>query len=76
MTMFRVGPAGIPGSLKTDMDTVLNKKFGTSTTYPPNTWPDNVNLLGPLPEKTVSGAVASITDGADAVPIKAWVITI
>lgn len=76
MTMYRVGPAGIPASLKTNMDAVLNKKFGTSTTYAPATWPDNVNLLGPLPEKTASGSVASITDGADGVPIKAWKVTL
>ncbi len=76
MTMYRVGPAGIPASLRTNMDAVLNKKFGTSTTYAPATWPDNVNLLGPLPEKTASGSVAAITDGADGVPVKSWVITI
>ena len=76
MTMYRVGPAGIPASLKTNMDAVLNKKFGTSTTYAPATWPDNVNLLGPLPEKTASGSVANITDGADGVPIKAWEVTL
>ena len=69
MTWYRVGPAGIPGSLKTDMDAVLNKKFGTSTTYAPNTWPDNVNLLGPLPVKTASGAIVSFSDGADDVPL-------
>ena len=69
MTWYRVGPAGIPGSLKTDMDAVLNKKFGTSTTYAPNTWPDNVNLLGPLPVKTASGVIVSFADGADAVPL-------
>ena len=76
MTWYRVGPAGIPGSLKTDMDAVLNKKFGTSTTYAPNTWPDNVNLLGPLPEKTANGAIAHIEDGADEVPTKSLVVTI
>lgn len=76
MTWYRVGPAGIPGSLKTDMDAVLNKKFGTSTTYAPNTWPDNVNLLGPLPEKTASGSIANITDGADGVPVKNWLVTL
>ena len=69
MTMYRVGPAGIPSSLKTNMDAVLNKKFGTSTTYAPATWPDNVNLLGPLPERTASGVIASFSDGADDVPI-------
>lgn len=70
MTMFRVGPAGIPGSLKTDMNTVLNKKFGTTAQdYPPADWPADVNLLGPLPVKTASGAIASFPDGADDVPL-------
>lgn len=77
MTMFRVGPAGIPASLKTDMNAVLNKKFGTSgQNYPPKQWPDDVNLLGPLPEKTVSGAIATFDDGADDVPTKSLVVTI
>ena len=67
---------GIPSSLKTDMNAVLNKKFGTSTTYAPDTWAPNVNLLGPLPEKTVSGAIAHIEDGADTVPIKSWDVTV
>ena len=70
MAWYRAGGGGIPSSLKTGMNNVLNKKFGTSTTYAPATWPDNVNLLGPLPEKTVSGSVASFSDGADDVPIK------
>lgn len=76
MAWYRAGGGGIPSSLKTNMDAVLNKKFGTSTTYAPNTWPDNVNLLGPLPEKTASGSVASITDGADGVPVKNWGVTV
>lgn len=77
MTMFRVGPAGIPASLKADMNSVLNKKFGTTgQNYPPNGWPDDVNLMGPLPEGTATGPIASISDGADRVPIKSWVITI
>ena len=76
MAYFRCGGGGIPSSLKSGMNDVLNKKFGTSTTYPPNTWPDNVNLLGPLPEKTASGAIASFSDGADDVPIKSCSITI
>ena len=76
MAWYRCGGGGIPSSLKTNMDAVLNKKFGTSTTYAPATWPDNVNLLGPLPEKTASGSVASITDGADRVPLKNWGVTV
>ena len=70
MAWYRCGGGGIPSSLKNGMNSVLNKKFGTSTTYAPATWPDNVNLLGPLPEKTVSGAIASFSDGADDVPLK------
>ena len=66
----RAGGGGIPSSLKSDMDAVLNKKFGTSTTYPPTGWPDDVNLMGPLPEKTASGAIASFPDGAEDVPVK------
>lgn len=73
MTWFRVGGAGIPAALKNAMNAVLNKKFGTSgQNYPPNQWPDEVNLMGPLPEGTASGPIANITDGADLVPIKLW----
>ena len=70
MAWYRAGGGGIPSSLKTGMNSVLNKKFGTSTTYDPAGWPSDVNLLGPLPEKTVSGAIASFSDGADDVPCK------
>lgn len=76
MAWYRAGGGGIPSSLKTGMNNVLNKKFGTSTTYAPATWPDNVNLLGPLPEKTVSGAIASFADGADDVPLKSLVCNV
>lgn len=72
----RAGGGGIPSSLKTDMNAVLNKKFGTSTTYAPEDWPEDVNLLGPLPEKTVSGSIAHVEDGADTVPLKAWDVTV
>lgn len=62
---------GIPTKLNSDMQAVLNKKMGTSgQTYPSQTWADEVNLMGKLPEKTVSGAVANMTDGADGVPLK------
>lgn len=76
MAWYRAGGGGIPSSLKTDMNAVLNKKFGTSTDYPPTDWAPSVNLLGPLPEKTASGAIAHITDGADTVPIKNWLVTL
>lgn len=70
MAFYRCGGGGIPSSLKTDMNAVLNKKFGTSTDYPPADWPDTVNLMGPLPEATVSGSIVTFSDGADDVPIK------
>ena len=71
MTFFRVGPAGIPGSIKTDMNNVLNKKLGTTgQDYPPTDWPADVNLLGMLEVKSASGAIASFADGADGVPVK------
>lgn len=77
MTWFRVGGAGIPASLKNAMNAVLNKKFGTSgQNYPPSDWPADVNLMGPLPEKTASGAIANFTDGAYDVPLKSLVFGI
>ena len=76
MAWYRCGGGGLPAGLQSDMDTVLNKKLGTSTTYPPTDWPDTVNLMGPLPEKTASGAIANITDGADGVPVKNWQVTL
>ena len=76
MTFFRVGPAGIPGSIKTDMNNVLNKKFGTTgQDYPPADWPADVNLMGPLPIKSASGAIASFSDGADGVPVKSCTVS-
>ena len=76
MAWYRAGGGGIPSAIKTDMNAVLNKKLGTSQDYPPTDWAPSVNLLGPLPEKTASGSVASITDGADGVPIKSWLVTL
>ena len=77
MTWFRAGGGGIPASIKNGMNAVLNKKFGTSgETYAPSDWPDDVNLLGKLPEKTVSGAIASFSDGSEDVPIKSLVCNV
>ena len=78
MTWFRVGGggSGIPAALKNRMNAVLNKKFGTAVDYPANGWPDDVNLLGLLEEKTVSGSVVSFDDGANDVPCKNVVATI
>lgn len=76
MAWYRAGGGGIPSAIKTDMNAVLNKKFGTSQDYSPTDWAPSVNLMGPLPEKTASGSVASITDGADGVPLKNWLVTL
>ena len=77
MAFYRCGGGGIPSSLKTDMNAVLNKKFGTSSDYPPADWAPTVNLMGPLPEKTiVSSPIADFSDGADDVPTKSLIVTI
>lgn len=77
MAFYEMLPgAGMPSGLQADMDSVLNKKFGTSTTYPAAGWPDDVNLMGMLEEKTVSGAIATFADGADAVPLKSLVVNL
>ena len=71
MAYFRCGGGGMPAGLQSGMDAVLNKKFGTSTTYPASGWPDNVNLLGPLPIVISSKApIVSFADGADDVPVE------
>lgn len=75
MAWYEMNAGGIPASLKSDMNSVLNKKFGTvSQDYPPNGWPADVNLMGPLPEKTASGVIASFSDGADTVPVKSCTV--
>ena len=77
MAWFRAGGGGIPSSLKSDMNDVFNKKFGTVLQdYPPKDWPGTVNLMGPLPERTVSGSVVTFSDGADDVPLKSCAVTI
>ena len=71
MAYFRCGGGGMPAGLQSGMDAVLNKKFGTSTTYPASGWPDNVNLLGPLPIIISNKApIVSFADGADDVPVE------
>lgn len=68
-------PANIPDDLKTEMNDVLNKKFKTSTTYPPAIWDDKVNLMAVCPEETVSGNVVTFVNGADDVPLKKCEVT-
>lgn len=52
---------------------MLVKKMG-GTGYTPAEWASVIQLMGKLPEVTVSGSVIEITDGADDVPVKSWVV--
>lgn len=70
MAWYRCGGGGVPASLKNDMNVVLNKKFHSLDDYDPKEWPELTNLLGPLPEATVSGSIVTFSDGADNVPLK------
>ena len=76
MAYIRCGGGGIPAALKSDMNAVFNKKFETSTTYPPNTWADTVNLMGALPIRSANGTIATFNDGADLVPLKSCEVTV
>lgn len=55
---------------------MLNKKMGVQTGFAPKDWPETSNLLVKLPTKTVSGSVASFSDGADTVPLSSCKATI
>ena len=57
-------------SLADSVSNVIEKKMETSSGYKPSEWAEQINLMGPLPEKTASGAIASFNDGADDVPVK------
>ena len=78
MAYFRTGGGGgIPAALKSAMNAVLNKKFGTEKDYNPVYWPDDVNLMGKLEEKTVQAApIASFSDGADDVPTVETIVNV
>lgn len=78
MTWFRCGGgSGMPADLKNRMNAVFNKKFGTAVDYPAEGWPDDVNLMGVLQEKTiVFWPFCDFNDGADDVPTKAVKISI
>ena len=60
----------IPRSLANDVSNMIEKKMGTSSGYKPVEWVSQINLMGKLPIKTASGAIASFSDGADGVPVK------
>ena len=66
----------IPRSLADDVSNMIEKKMGTSSGYKPSEWRDQINLMGKLPVKTASGAIASFSDGADDVPLKSLVFGI
>ena len=59
-----------------EVGTILKKKMGTVNGYKPKEWADTINLLGKLPIKSASGAIAHFTDGADDVPLKSCVLTL
>lgn len=42
--------------------------------YAPSEWVSVIQLMGKLPEVTVTGSVIHIEDGAKDVPIKSWVV--
>lgn len=75
MAWYRCGGGGVPASLKNDMNVVLNKKFHSLDDYDPKEWPELTNLLGKLPEATVSGSIVTFSDGADDVPLKSCEVT-
>lgn len=55
---------------------IIRKKEGSSALIDPADYPKRINLMGMLEEKTVSGAIADFSDGADDVPTKSLVVTI
>ena len=77
MTKYiKCGGGGLPPQVITDMNTVLNKKFSTSTTYPSSEWADMIEEMTALPEESASGSIAHFTDGADTVPLKSCTLTL
>ena len=59
-----------------DIADTIRKKDGTVALIDPADYADRINLMGMLEEKTVSGSIAHITDGADAVPLKSWGVSL
>lgn len=60
----------IPLSTANAVGASLKKKMGSLTGYAPVDWAETINKLGnKLPERTVSGAVCTFSDGADDVPM-------
>ena len=65
----------IPRSLANDVSNMIEKKMGTSSGYKPVEWVSQINLMGKLPIKSASGAIASFSDGADGVPVKSCTVS-
>lgn len=59
-----------------EVGAVLNKKFNTARGFKPSEWASAISFLEPLPERTASGGIANIQDGADKVPVKSWLVTL
>ena len=59
----------------TGIANVIRKKDGTQALIDPADYADRINLMGMLEVKTASGAIASISDGADDVPVKSCVVS-
>jgi hypothetical protein len=59
-----------------EVGAVLNKKYNTARGFKPSEWASAISFLEPLPERTASGGIANIQDGADKVPVKSWQVTI
>lgn len=55
----------IPLTLAEGVSQKLNQKLGVSTGFKPSEWADAINLLGRLPNKTVSGSICHFTDGVN-----------
>lgn len=61
----------------TGISNVIRKKEGSSALIDPADYPKRINLMGMLEEKTqASASVCSFSDGADAVPLKNWLVTL
>lgn len=57
-------------STANEIGTMLNSKLGVNTGFKPSEWAGAINLLAKCPEKTVSGSIVNIEDGAKDVPLK------
>ena len=66
----------IESTLANAIGAVLNKKFQAERGFKPKEWASAISKLTPLQVKTASGAIASFSDGADAVPLTSLIANI